>query len=118
MEVNMLEQEIRQSFKGLNFPPRKIKTVVTKPRASATHSNFPYIERITIDPNIHFGKPVVKGTRITVQSVLELLNEGIAFDQIIKDYYPDLVEEDIQACLQYAISLIGAGEIQISSVST
>lgn len=115
----MLEQEVRQSFiKGLNFPSRKIKTVIDKPIVSITQSNFPYIERISVDPNIHFGKPVVKGTRITVQSVLELLNEGINFDQIIKDYYPDLKEDDIQACLQYAIALIGSGEIHISSSST
>jgi uncharacterized protein (DUF433 family) len=38
------------------------------------------------------------GTRITVQSVLELLNEGLSFAEIIRDYYPDLEMEDIQAC--------------------
>ncbi|MCE7858791.1 MAG: DUF433 domain-containing protein [Chloroflexi bacterium CFX2] len=76
------------------------------------------MERITVNPNIHFGKPVVKGTRITVQNVLELLVEGLTFEQINKDYYPDLTEEDIQACLQYAIALIGSGEVRISSSST
>ncbi len=59
-------------------------------------------ERIEINPNIHFGKPCVAGTRIPVQSVLELVREGIPFEKIIQDYYPDLQVEDIRACIQYA----------------
>jgi len=58
------------------------------------------MERIVVNPEIHFGKPVIKGTRITVQNVLELLDEGLTFKQIIRDYYPDLKQEDIRACLQ------------------
>ena len=75
------------------------------------------MERITVDPKIHFGKPVIKGTRITVQDVLELVNQGLAFDQIIRDYYPDLKKDDIHACLQYAIALVAAEDIHISSVA-
>jgi uncharacterized protein (DUF433 family) len=74
------------------------------------------MERIIVDPQIHFGKPVIKGTRITVQNVLELLNEGLTFNKIIQDYYPDLKEDDIRACLQYAIALVAAEDIHISSV--
>jgi len=75
------------------------------------------MERITVNSKIHFGKPCIKGTRITVQNVLELLNEGLTFDQIIKEYYPDLKKEDIRACLQYAIALVSAEDIHISSVA-
>jgi uncharacterized protein (DUF433 family) len=75
------------------------------------------VERITVDPRIHFGKPVIKGTRITVQNVLELVNEGLTFDQIIRDYYPDLKKDDIHACLQYAIALVASEDIHISSVA-
>jgi uncharacterized protein (DUF433 family) len=75
------------------------------------------MERIIVDPQIHFGKPVIKGTRITVQNVLELLNEGLTFNKIIQDYYPDLKEDDIRACLQYAIALVAAEDIHISSVA-
>lgn len=57
------------------------------------------IDRIAVDPGIHFGKPCIAGTRITVQSVLELLGEGRTFEQIVEDYYPDLTVEDIRACL-------------------
>ena len=56
------------------------------------------IEKIVVNPNIHFGKPCIAGTRITVQSVLELINEGITFNEIILEYYPDLTVEDIRAC--------------------
>ena len=58
-------------------------------------------ERIQVDPNIHFGKPCVAGTRIPVQSVLELVSEGLSFEEIIRDYYPDLQIEDIRACVGY-----------------
>ena len=75
------------------------------------------MERITVDPQVHFGKPCIKGTRVTVQNVLELLDEGLSFDQIIKDYYPDLTIDDIRACLQYAIALVSAEDIHISSVA-
>ncbi|MFO1428998.1 MAG: DUF433 domain-containing protein [Candidatus Competibacteraceae bacterium] len=57
-------------------------------------------DKISVNPTIHFGKPCIAGTRITVQSVLELLNEGLSFEEIIQDYYSDLSVEDIQACLQ------------------
>jgi uncharacterized protein (DUF433 family) len=57
-------------------------------------------ERIEVNPNIHFGKPCIAGTRITVQSVLELVREGLSFSAIIKDYYPELKVEDIQACTE------------------
>ena len=75
------------------------------------------INRITVNPTIHFGKPCVAGTRITVQSVLELLNEGVTFGEIIQDYYPDLTIEDIRACLSYAIALVSAEEIHLKAVS-
>src|SRR5260221_553057 len=52
-------------------------------------------DRIAIDPEIHFGKPCVAGTRIPVQSVLELIREGLGFDQITRDYYPDLQPDDL-----------------------
>ena len=72
-------------------------------------------ERISISPNIHFGKPCVAGTRITVQSVLELINEGLSFNEIRQNYYPDLEIEDINACMDYAIALISAEDIRIAA---
>ena len=74
------------------------------------------IERIAVNPKIHFGKPCIAGTRITVQSVLELLNEGLSFDEIIQDYYPDLIVEDIHACIEYAIALVAAEDVHLTVV--
>jgi len=76
------------------------------------------IDRITVNPKIHFGKPCVAGTRITVQNVLELVNEGLTFKQIIQDYYPDLTVEDIRACLRYAIALVSAEDIHVTAATS
>ncbi len=73
------------------------------------------IDRITVNPRIHFGKPCIVGTRITVQNVLELLDEELSFREIIQDYYPDLQVEDIRACLRYAIALVAAEEIHLTA---
>jgi len=70
-------------------------------------------ERIQINPNIHFGKPCVAGTRIPVQNVLELVRDGVPFEKIIQDYYPDLEVEDIRACVQYAMNVMAAEDIHI-----
>jgi uncharacterized protein (DUF433 family) len=72
-------------------------------------------DRIAANPKIHFGKPCVAGTRITVQSVLELIREGLGFDQIIRDYYPDLDEQDVRACIQYAIDVLTAEDIHLAT---
>jgi uncharacterized protein (DUF433 family) len=67
--------------------------------------------RIAVDPQIHFGKPCVAGTRIPVQNVLELVREGISFAEITQDYYPDLTIDDVRACLQYAIDVVAVEDI-------
>jgi len=75
------------------------------------------MERIVVDQEVHFGKPCVTGTRITVQNVLELIQEGLTFEEIIQDYYPDLSVADIRACVQYAIAVVAAEEIHLATVS-
>jgi uncharacterized protein (DUF433 family) len=74
-------------------------------------------ERIAVNPNIHFGKPCVVGTRIPVQSVLELIREGVSFDQIIGQYYPDLKPDDLRACVQYAIDVLAVEDIHLAKAS-
>jgi uncharacterized protein (DUF433 family) len=71
--------------------------------------------RIAVDPKIHFGKPCIAGTRIPVQSVLELVREGIGFDQIVRDYYTDLDQDDIRACVQYAIDVLAAEDVHLAT---
>ncbi len=53
-------------------------------------------------------------TRISVQSVLELVREGLSFSQIIQDYYPDLEPEDIRACIQNAIDVVAVEDIHLA----
>ena len=71
-------------------------------------------DRITTQPQIHFGKPCVAGTRITLQSVLELVREGVTSGDNRRDYYPDLSGDDIRACVQYAIDLIALEDIRVA----
>lgn len=59
------------------------------------------LSRIALNPEVMVGKPVVKGTRITVEHVLSLLIEGISQDEILKDY-KNLKSEDILACIAFA----------------
>lgn len=70
---------------------------------------------IQVDPNVHFGMPCVAGTRIPVQSVLELVEQGLPFEEIISDYYPDLEVEDVRACIRFAIDLTQAEEIHLAA---
>lgn len=67
-------------------------------------------ERITIDPAILVGKPVVKGTRIAVELVIDLLSQGWTHEQIL-DSYPGLTAEDVRACLAYASEVLHAERV-------
>ncbi|HMF36991.1 MAG TPA: DUF433 domain-containing protein [Isosphaeraceae bacterium] len=58
-------------------------------------------DRITVDPKVLVGKPVIKGTRIAVEFLMELLAEGWTHEQVLKNY-PNLTSDDIQAALHYA----------------
>ena len=59
------------------------------------------LERIAIDPAVRFGKPCVRGTRISVGDVLEYLAGGMSEDEILADF-PQLTRDDVRACLAYA----------------
>lgn len=59
------------------------------------------LSRITIDPQIMVGKPVIKGTRLTVHHILGLLAQGMTTQEIMQEY-KGLVKEDILACLMFA----------------
>jgi uncharacterized protein (DUF433 family) len=61
-------------------------------------------ERISVDPDILAGKPVIRGTRLAVEFILELLAAGRPESEILSDY-PGLTREDILACLAYACYL-------------
>ena len=62
-------------------------------------------DRIEVNPKIMLGKPVIKGTRITVEHVLKLLKQGLAVDEILEDY-PHLKRADIEAAVEYAAEAV------------
>jgi uncharacterized protein (DUF433 family) len=62
-------------------------------------------DRIVLDPKILVGKPVVKGTRISVELVIDLLSSGWTYEQIVGSY-PNITVDDIRACLAYAGELM------------
>ena len=69
-------------------------------------------ERITVDPEILVGKPVVRGTRIAVEHVVELLAQGWSEAQVIENY-PGLHHEDVLACLRYASDVLKSEKVYL-----
>ena len=69
-----------------------------------------YQERITADPRILAGKPVVRGTRIAVDLVLEELAQNPDIDELLAAH-PDLIRTDVQACLAYAKAMVTGEEV-------
>jgi uncharacterized protein (DUF433 family) len=67
-------------------------------------------DRIAIDPKILVGKPVVRGTRLAVEFIIDLLAQGWAEAEILRNY-PGLVHEDVQACLAYASATLRAEKV-------
>ncbi|PIN91118.1 antitoxin [Candidatus Pacearchaeota archaeon CG10_big_fil_rev_8_21_14_0_10_32_14] len=68
------------------------------------------MERITFNHEILAGKPIIKGTRISVEFILEMLASGMNIEEILKEY-PHLKKEDILAALQYASRILEKEEI-------
>jgi len=68
------------------------------------------LERIEVNPEIMVGKPVIKGTRITVELIVRLLAQGLSVEEILEDY-PHITRKDIQAALFYAASILANEEI-------
>ncbi len=73
-------------------------------------NNETLLSRITFDRNIFGGKPIVRGMRISVAMILELLSKGATMQEILEDY-PDLEIADIYAALLYAYRLVANEEI-------
>ena len=67
-------------------------------------------EHITVDPSILVGKPVVKGTRLSVEFIVELLSHGWSEEEVLRNY-PGLSREGIQACLAYAVDRLKSEKV-------
>jgi len=75
------------------------------------HTN-PYLERISVDPNICFGKPCIKGTRLWVSLILDFMAGGMTIDEILAEY-PQLTVDDIRAALAYGAEMSREKYIEI-----
>lgn len=67
------------------------------------------LERITINPKVMVGKPVIRGTRLTVEYILNLLAHGATQEEILQEY-KNLTHEDIQACILFATKALETTE--------
>ncbi|MDQ3133079.1 MAG: DUF433 domain-containing protein, partial [Acidobacteriota bacterium] len=72
------------------------------------------LKRITIDPNMCHGKPVIRGMRYPVVNLLELMSSGMTNAEILADY-EDLEEADLQACLLFAVELTKGNSTSIKT---
>ncbi len=71
-------------------------------------------ERIAVDPKVLVGKPVVRGTRLAVEFIIDLLAQGWSEQQIL-DSYPGLSHEDIAACLHYASDVLKSERVYLTA---
>ena len=74
------------------------------------------LERITVDPEIFGGKPIVRGMRVSVELILSLLAQGETWENLCDDY-PDIEPEDIQACLAYAHAVMANDSLDTVEVA-
>jgi len=65
------------------------------------------LERIVVNPKVMVGKPVIKGTRLSVQYILGLLSHGMTMDEILQEY-EGLTRKDILACMLFAMKFMGS----------
>jgi len=72
-----------------------------------------YKDKICISPDIMLGKPVIRGTRITVEFIIKKMSEGMEIEDIISEY-PPVQKDDIMACLAYSADVISKDEILVS----
>jgi uncharacterized protein (DUF433 family) len=85
---------------------------LTVPHTMIGANKMDWQDRISVDPKVLVGKPVIKGTRIAVEFVVDLLAHGWTTEQIL-DEYDHLTAEDIQACLAYASEVLKSERVYL-----
>lgn len=68
------------------------------------------LKRITVNPKIFKGKPIIRGLRISIEMILDLMSRGVSMAEILEDY-PDIETNDLFACLAYAKTVVANEEI-------
>lgn len=86
------------------------KSRARKARAKRIPPNAELLKRITIDPKVLVGKPTIRGMRISVEQILNLLGQGMTHNDILREF-PVLEDEDIRAALQYAHRVMASEKV-------
>ena len=73
----------------------------------------PLLQRISVDPNICFGKPCIRGTRIWVSIILDFLANDMSFEEILEEY-PQLTKDDIRAAIAYGAEMSRERYVEIA----
>ena len=76
----------------------------------------PLLNRISVNPNICFGKPCIKGTRIWVSLILDFLSSGHSTEDVLKSY-PQLTHEDILACIAYGAAMSRENYVELDDMA-
>jgi uncharacterized protein (DUF433 family) len=71
-------------------------------------------DRITLNPEVLVGKPVIKGTRLAVEFIIDLFAQGWSIDEVLRNY-PGITIADIQACFAYASASLKAAKVYLTS---
>ena len=74
----------------------------------------PLLNRISVDPNVCFGKPCIRGTRIWVSLILDFLANGMTIEEVLAEY-PQLTREDIQAAIAYGAEMSRERFVEVSA---
>ncbi len=77
----------------------------------------PLLKRISVDPNVCFGKPCIRGTRIWVSLILDFLASGMTIEEIIEEY-PQLTEDDIRAAIAYGAEMSRERYVEVPAETT
>jgi len=77
----------------------------------------PLLNRISVDPNVCFGKPCIRGTRIWVSLILDFLASGMTIKEVIEEY-PQLIEDDIRAAIAYGAEMSRERYVEVPAKTT
>ncbi len=69
-----------------------------------------FMKRIVVDPKVMVGKPIIKGTRIPVDAILQRIADGMTVKEILEDY-PQITESDVKAALEYSANVIRGEDV-------
>lgn len=67
-------------------------------------------QHIEVKPEVLVGKPVIRGTRLSVELILQMIAAGVSYEEIL-DNYPGLTQQDVQACVAYAAELVATERV-------